>query len=1141
MELKYEGRKLIKWKLVLLCVLYFQVVNSNECTTYILKKDEVRRSIGVLLTPEQTSISDNFMSDGWYRFESEAGNDMPLTAPTLLSCGTMYPIWLQGTIPNVAEGVVNRTACMVTFLGQCTSTLGIKIRNCGEFRVYYLVKTNMMSSGYCIGDKVKCEEGFGSETGYSPGCASVPNITVTPNVVTSLEEGTSFFPNNPSLITVFKCVFDEPKNDSYLFDVHWFIDEDKVKVTRNQTFDSTSLWLYPEDWVNGHDLNMKVKCSVRVRFSSGVAPGKHQYSADFNAGIFPEKTEYIVAESETISINFNVTVPVGCIAKSFQSGCDGLIYLLTPIYQSSIQQCTNFSNSDVISFEENHCGILVKGLSWNSTVRLNVTGNVDNLINIADRETNIRLGTTTTNGMDPSRVWDNITMPDIKVYVSDKDFTIRHIYCKFWTDPRLRTFDGSHGSVNDVGEFVMYSHKKRNIKIHVMTRRCFLGSCSCGIAVRVENSIYIHHHCPIISNTFLQSFGFHTKILRLCDKQHMDIKDTGYSVTISLPTGTELNYWYSGSHFYSINILPSYFDVGNIEGICGNANLDGTDDFIPFGSSSPTNNFLTFTRSWRITNIQSTRSLFGPNVDLTTSVNTLPVYCSCSTEAKSLGDFPNHYTANCTITDAMVKCSKVQWNSPFEEACEGGLRRRRSIDNGDNIIETQTIVYDPDFDPDYIPVESNWTNGWTEESARSHCKDKINLDPSIEECDRHLDLSNMTSQAIEDCILDIRDSNGSTEWTALTVESIKDHCVSLMRRDERFYIVDNTTGQSVLNMFTSMACFNNCSGNGDCNGGECNCHSGYIGFDCSHSVTVPPDNTRLPGQGLCGERVRPCLKTNVMGYFLSEDIHVKYEHVKILTNGTQMITGTSISTASYQDSSLITITLPKSTRRKRATSSEPYATAFNIHLSYDAVHFGNSMTFFIYDEQCFSCNSTTAVCEYLDTCDNVTENVASTTNGEHSTTSQTMSYSSQANTNSDGTEALTNFQDASTTQQSIYTQHNTHQEKRKADGFPLLIVVGPLSAVVVIGIVVMFTIYKCKKYNETKRKVGQPEEKDNYLNNLFYHVSPVEKSLPPNQHVFDRSITAQSISSVKSSKSDMERAATPSSINPQISLVDLEN
>lgn len=42
------------------------------------------------------AISDNFLSEGWYRFDSGAGNDMVTQAPSITQCGTIYPIWLQG-------------------------------------------------------------------------------------------------------------------------------------------------------------------------------------------------------------------------------------------------------------------------------------------------------------------------------------------------------------------------------------------------------------------------------------------------------------------------------------------------------------------------------------------------------------------------------------------------------------------------------------------------------------------------------------------------------------------------------------------------------------------------------------------------------------------------------------------------------------------------------------------------------------------------------------------------------------------------------------------------------------------------------------------------------------------------------------
>lgn len=75
----------------------------DECNDYTLKKDEVRRSVEVTLQAGDTSISDNFMTDGWYRFESGAGNDMTTTAPSVTACGTMFPIWLQGSVKKRAR------------------------------------------------------------------------------------------------------------------------------------------------------------------------------------------------------------------------------------------------------------------------------------------------------------------------------------------------------------------------------------------------------------------------------------------------------------------------------------------------------------------------------------------------------------------------------------------------------------------------------------------------------------------------------------------------------------------------------------------------------------------------------------------------------------------------------------------------------------------------------------------------------------------------------------------------------------------------------------------------------------------------------------------------------------------------------
>lgn len=54
-------------------------------------------------------------------------------------------------MPSDADGEVSRTACIVGFNGPCSKTITIKVKSCGNYRVYYLVPVPQTSTGYCIG------------------------------------------------------------------------------------------------------------------------------------------------------------------------------------------------------------------------------------------------------------------------------------------------------------------------------------------------------------------------------------------------------------------------------------------------------------------------------------------------------------------------------------------------------------------------------------------------------------------------------------------------------------------------------------------------------------------------------------------------------------------------------------------------------------------------------------------------------------------------------------------------------------------------------------------------------------------------------------------------------------------------------
>lgn len=126
-----------------------------------------------------------------------------------------------------------------------------------------------------------------------------------------------------------------------------------------------------------------------------------------------------------------VTVPLGCFDINHQNNCKTSIFLLTPEYRSSTNSCKPLSKQGDLAFDEKGCGIVIESSTWWEEKILNVTGKSDDLINShGDRNINIKLGSTvnTKSPSDPSKVWYNFTMPDIKVstYISElreKTFT----------------------------------------------------------------------------------------------------------------------------------------------------------------------------------------------------------------------------------------------------------------------------------------------------------------------------------------------------------------------------------------------------------------------------------------------------------------------------------------------------------------------------------------------------------------------------------------------------------------------------------------------------------------------------------------------------------------------------------------------
>lgn len=62
----------------------------------------------------------------------------------------------------------------------------------------------------------------------------------------------------------------------------------------------------------------------------------------------------------------------------------------------------------------------------------------------------------------------------------------------------------------------------------------------------------------------------------------------------------------------------------------------------------------------------------------------------------------------------------------------------------------------------------------------------------------------------------------------------------------------------------------------------CDCDDGYVGTDCSHGKSTPPSNLTLPEQGVCKTSKRACVKTNIIGYFVTQTVFAKLDEFEVI-------------------------------------------------------------------------------------------------------------------------------------------------------------------------------------------------------------------------------------------------------------------
>uniref|UniRef100_A0A8B9KAW1 Oncoprotein induced transcript 3 n=1 Tax=Astyanax mexicanus TaxID=7994 RepID=A0A8B9KAW1_ASTMX len=143
----------------------------DPCTAYISLNEPWRNSDYHVNNSAGVPLCDRHVAGEWYRFTGMAGDAMPTFCIEENHCGTHAPIWLNGSHPLPADGVVTLPTC-ASFNDDCCHWKGtVEVKACTKgYYVYRLPRPTVCFHVYCghfydICDEVDC-------TG--PGCPPEP-------------------------------------------------------------------------------------------------------------------------------------------------------------------------------------------------------------------------------------------------------------------------------------------------------------------------------------------------------------------------------------------------------------------------------------------------------------------------------------------------------------------------------------------------------------------------------------------------------------------------------------------------------------------------------------------------------------------------------------------------------------------------------------------------------------------------------------------------------------------------------------------------------------------------------------------------------------------------------------------------------
>ncbi|XP_073491174.1 uncharacterized protein [Aquarana catesbeiana] len=130
----------------------------DPCSNHTILNDPWRSTSNTADSSDQFDwYHFDYKLSGWYRFKGEYDQQIPEHCVAENSCGTIFPIWMNGSHPTVSDGIVNRRVGSIWCNAYFEQSCNISVKMCPEgFYVYKLQGTPTWNSAYCTESNHSC-------------------------------------------------------------------------------------------------------------------------------------------------------------------------------------------------------------------------------------------------------------------------------------------------------------------------------------------------------------------------------------------------------------------------------------------------------------------------------------------------------------------------------------------------------------------------------------------------------------------------------------------------------------------------------------------------------------------------------------------------------------------------------------------------------------------------------------------------------------------------------------------------------------------------------------------------------------------------------------------------------------------------